>query len=456
MRAGRRAGAERRVGLGAVRAMNGTLQSVSTLFTTVGRPRQPRSAGNGGRAETVPRRPSSEASSAVSSPTTYEPAPSRDLDVEREAAAAGCRRRGRRRPARRGDRRLERAASSAGTRSGRRRSRAPRRPRSRRAPAPSSSSAGFCSSRYLVDVAAGVALVAVDDDELLGRRGRVARDELPLLRRPGSRRRRGRAGSRRAPRLEQLLGRQLRERVPQAPRSRRAGAAPARRGSTPTRARRPRGRGRRATRSRAPGPASTMSPSRNAGPEWQKPRHTVSPSDTEPSAAQPPRPTPSARSAAWTCAARPCASPPRRPSTQCRCRRARAGGRAAGRGRRSRSRRRRRSPRGGRRAAAARRRSASVTSPWSSTAWRRTSSAVGAPGPRSKRVSSSMRFFDTVRLRQYPQAALCRVVGLPAAGCGLAAEAPGRCRSTTQFGAARTRPSRREGSPQRCAALTRP
>ena len=56
--------------------MKGMLQSVSTLWTTVGLPCQPRSAGNGGRADTVPRKPWSEASSAVSSPTTYEPAPS--------------------------------------------------------------------------------------------------------------------------------------------------------------------------------------------------------------------------------------------------------------------------------------------------------------------------------------------------------------------------------------------
>ena len=57
-------------------AMKGMLQSVSTLWTTVGLPCQPRSAGNGGRADTVPRKPWSDASSAVSSPTTYEPAPS--------------------------------------------------------------------------------------------------------------------------------------------------------------------------------------------------------------------------------------------------------------------------------------------------------------------------------------------------------------------------------------------
>ena len=56
--------------------MNGMFASVSMLLTTVGRPCTPRSAGNGGRADTVPRRPCRQASSAVSSPTTYEPAPS--------------------------------------------------------------------------------------------------------------------------------------------------------------------------------------------------------------------------------------------------------------------------------------------------------------------------------------------------------------------------------------------
>ncbi len=56
--------------------MTGTFASVSTLWTTVGIPKRPRSAGNGGRADTVPRRPWRQASSAVSSPTTYEPAPS--------------------------------------------------------------------------------------------------------------------------------------------------------------------------------------------------------------------------------------------------------------------------------------------------------------------------------------------------------------------------------------------
>ena len=50
--------------------MNGMLHSVSTLLTTVGMPCTPRWAGNGGRADTVPRSPCRQLSSAVSSPTT--------------------------------------------------------------------------------------------------------------------------------------------------------------------------------------------------------------------------------------------------------------------------------------------------------------------------------------------------------------------------------------------------
>ena len=55
----------------------GTEQIVSTLLTTVGRLRKPRSVGNGGRVETSPRSPSIEWISEVSSPATYEPAPSK-------------------------------------------------------------------------------------------------------------------------------------------------------------------------------------------------------------------------------------------------------------------------------------------------------------------------------------------------------------------------------------------
>ena len=72
LRAGRRAvRAERaRRRRRPARATSGMLHSVSTLLTTVGIPCSPRWAGNGGRAETVPRRPCRQASSAVSSPTT--------------------------------------------------------------------------------------------------------------------------------------------------------------------------------------------------------------------------------------------------------------------------------------------------------------------------------------------------------------------------------------------------
>ena len=48
--------------------MNGTLISVSTLLTTVGPRYRPGTAGNGGFRRGLPRLPSSESSSAVSSP----------------------------------------------------------------------------------------------------------------------------------------------------------------------------------------------------------------------------------------------------------------------------------------------------------------------------------------------------------------------------------------------------
>ena len=46
----------------------GTDAMDSTLFTTVGQAYRPATAGNGGRSRGWPRRPSSESSSAVSSP----------------------------------------------------------------------------------------------------------------------------------------------------------------------------------------------------------------------------------------------------------------------------------------------------------------------------------------------------------------------------------------------------
>ena len=50
---------------------------VSTLLISVGRPRRPDTAGYGGRGRGVPRPPSIDAISAVSSPHTNAPAPSR-------------------------------------------------------------------------------------------------------------------------------------------------------------------------------------------------------------------------------------------------------------------------------------------------------------------------------------------------------------------------------------------
>ena len=51
------------------------LASVSTLLMLVGLPQRPLTAGNGGRVRGMPRLPSIEAISAVSSPQTKAPAP---------------------------------------------------------------------------------------------------------------------------------------------------------------------------------------------------------------------------------------------------------------------------------------------------------------------------------------------------------------------------------------------
>ena len=51
------------------------LARVSTLFTMVGFWKRPATEGNGGRGRGMPRRPSTEAMSAVSSPQTKAPAP---------------------------------------------------------------------------------------------------------------------------------------------------------------------------------------------------------------------------------------------------------------------------------------------------------------------------------------------------------------------------------------------
>src|SRR5262249_47682727 len=55
--------------------MSGTLQRVSTLLTAVGLPYSPTTAGNGGLLRGGARLPSSDSSSAVSSPASYAPAP---------------------------------------------------------------------------------------------------------------------------------------------------------------------------------------------------------------------------------------------------------------------------------------------------------------------------------------------------------------------------------------------
>ena len=56
--------------------IHGMLENVSTLLMFVGLPQRPETAGNGGRVRGMPRLPSMEAISAVSSPQTNAPAPS--------------------------------------------------------------------------------------------------------------------------------------------------------------------------------------------------------------------------------------------------------------------------------------------------------------------------------------------------------------------------------------------
>src|SRR5215467_7210323 len=57
------------------RMIGGTAQNVSTLLSTVGHWNAPTTAGNGGRIRGTPRLPSSDSSSADSSPHSYAPAP---------------------------------------------------------------------------------------------------------------------------------------------------------------------------------------------------------------------------------------------------------------------------------------------------------------------------------------------------------------------------------------------
>src|SRR4029077_18637859 len=55
--------------------ISGTFESVSTLLTAVGQLYRPTTAGNGGLLRGCARLPSSDSSSAVSSPASYAPAP---------------------------------------------------------------------------------------------------------------------------------------------------------------------------------------------------------------------------------------------------------------------------------------------------------------------------------------------------------------------------------------------
>ena len=71
-----------------LRKMAGMLASVSTLLINVGRSQSPDWAGKGGRGLGVPRRPSTEAMRAVSSPQTKAPAPMRMSTSKLKAVSA--------------------------------------------------------------------------------------------------------------------------------------------------------------------------------------------------------------------------------------------------------------------------------------------------------------------------------------------------------------------------------
>ena len=141
--------------------IHGTAASVSTLLTAVGRPSSPCSVGYGGRARRATAQPSSEWISEVSSPATYEPAPSRrprrrSRRRAEEVAAEVARR------ARLGDR-ARSAPRPAGTPSARTRSRAWHRRRGRRAPA-LQHPVGVALHQQPVGERPRVALVPVGDD----------------------------------------------------------------------------------------------------------------------------------------------------------------------------------------------------------------------------------------------------------------------------------------------------
>ena len=159
---------------------------------------------------------------------------------------------------------------------------------------------GVLLHQDLVDVRARVALVAVGDDELALAVG-VAR-ELPLRAR-GKARAAAAADVRRLDLLEQLVRLHRRDRARQR-RARRdpTRAARARRARCAAAARSPCASASASTRATTSRPASMTSPSRIAGELWQRPRQTVSASETAPSAERSPSSQPKCSRSASTCA----------------------------------------------------------------------------------------------------------------------------------------------------------
>ena len=144
---------------------------------------------------------------------------------------------------------------------------------------------GVLLHQVLVDVGARVALVAVGDDELLLARG--AARELPLLPagKPAPPRPRTSAALTSASSSSELSSRDARAADPTSPPARVSTGSSSTLDQTGSRAA---CSAPASTRSTTPGPASITSPSRIAGEEWQKPRQTVSASETEPSSRRSP------------------------------------------------------------------------------------------------------------------------------------------------------------------------
>ena len=251
-----------------------------------------------------------------------------------------------------------------------------RRPRSPRAPCPRAAASGLRLHQQLVDVGAGVALVAVGDDELRPRPRRArANSHFMPAGKPAPPRPRTSAALTSS---SSCLGRQLASALAQAGPVAGRGSAPARRAGSRSRARARRRASPASTRSTTPGPASITSPSRTAGRAWQKPRQTVSASETcRPRERSPSsRPSPSRDRVDVGVAGGGEARRAGADAHVARAARLRAG-------RRRRSRRRRPPPRAGPSARRRPRRSSSVISPRSSIASLSTSSAVGAPRSRA-------------------------------------------------------------------------